>query len=107
MDYYLRTETKEETDSILVSLGLLNETRLHNGSVVHTIPDDVSIDYIGEIIKFVINGTNPKTNIPNVSTIINPEFHTNIRVMFELTEDQVKQLPLVDPPPATPQRMFT
>jgi hypothetical protein len=35
-----------------------------------------------------------------------PRFHTNIRVMFELTEEQVSWLPTFTPEPSIPYRVF-
>jgi len=102
MDYQLRTDTKEETDAALVAANILTE-QVYEGVTTLVPTGLVSIDYIGSIPK-------PST-LDEEGNIITPgavdsRFHTNIRVCFEMTEEQIALLPVVDPPPTSPYRVF-
>ena len=102
MDYQLRTNTQEETDAALVAAGILVE-QVYEG-VTTLIPiRSVAVDYIGEIPKQAT--VDEEGNIITPATV-DSRFHTNIRVGFELTEEQIALLPVVDPAPAIPYRVF-
>ena len=102
MDYQLRTDTKEETDVALVAAGILAEQV--DGGITYLVPTGlVAIDYIGSISKPSIVDVDCVVITPGA---VDSRFHTNIRVGFEMTEEQIALLPVVDPPPAIPYRVF-
>ena len=99
MDYLLRTTTESEMEDILIAAGVAQEATDHEGEVNVFPTPGVSIDHIGAIP--------PKTDIDG--NILSPgdlRWHTNIRVTFELTEEQVELLPTFEPLPAIPMRVF-
>ena len=102
MDYQLRTDTKEETDAALVAAGILAE-QVDEGVTTLVPTGLVAIDYIGSITKPAILDEEGVIETP-AST--DSRFHTNIRVCFEMTEEQIALLPVVDPAPAIPYRVF-
>lgn len=93
MDYMLRTDTQEQMDQALASAGLVSDTFV----------DGVYIDHIGPISKPPVLDAEGAEVSPGST---DSRWHTNIRVMFELTEEQIAALPVVDPPPAIPYRVF-
>ena len=99
MDYMLRTTTESEMEDILIAAGVAQEATDHEGEVNVFPTEGVSIDHIGAIP--------PKTDIDgNILSPGDPRWHTNIRVTFELTEEQVELLPTIEPLPAIPMRVF-
>jgi hypothetical protein len=102
MDYQLRTDTKEETDAALVAAGILAE-QVHEGVTTLVPTGLVAIDYIGSISKPPITDEEGVVITPGTT---DSRFHTNIRVCFEMTEEQIELLPIVDPAPAIPYRVF-
>jgi hypothetical protein len=102
MDYMLRTNTKEEMEQALLSVSLLTTQTMDEQEVklpVH----GVYVDYIGPITK---GGQWDENGQEIVAPTTDSRFHANIRVTFELTEEQLAALPQVDPPPAIPYRVF-
>lgn len=102
MDYQLRTDTKEETDAALVAAGILAE-QIYEGVTTLVPTSLVAIDYIGSITKPSIIDIDGVVITPGA---VDSRFHTNIRVCFEMTEEQIALLPVVDPAPAIPYRVF-
>ena len=99
MDYMLRTTTESEMEDILIAAGVAQEATDIEGAVMVIPTPGVSIDHIGAIP--------PKTDIDgNILSPGDARWHTNIRAMIELTEEQVDSLPTFDPPPAVPYRVF-
>lgn len=99
MDYLLRTTTESEMEDILIAAGVAQEATDIEGEVMVIPTAGVSIDHIGAIP--------PKTDIDgNILSPGDPRWHTNIRVTFELTEEQVERLPTFEPLPAIPMRVF-
>ena len=57
----------------------------------------IDIDWIGKIFKIV----------DKESVVIDERYHANLRVSGgELTQDQLAELPILDPAPTTPMRVF-
>ena len=82
MDYLLRTTTKSEMEDALIAAGLAERI---DGQLI---PEQgISIDHVGAI----------KTDV---------RWHTNIRAMIELTEEQITALPTFTPEPSIPYRVF-
>ena len=99
MDYMLRTTTESEMEDILIAAGVAQEATDHEGEVMVIPTAGVSIDHIGAIP--------PKTDIDgNPVSPGDPRWHTNIRAMIELTEQQITALPTFTPEPTIPYRVF-
>ena len=99
MDYLLRTTTESEMEDILIAAGVAQETTDIEGNVIVIPTAGISIDHIGAIP--------PKTDIDgNILSPGDTRWHTNIRVTFELTEEQVELLPSFAPEPSIPYRVF-
>ncbi len=56
----------------------------------------VDIDWIGKIY-----GT-----VDKESVVLDDRYHANLRVCGDLTQDQLDELPILDPAPTTPMRVF-
>lgn len=102
MDYMLRTNTKEEMEQALLSASLL-QTHTIDEQEVKLPVSGVYVDYIGSITK---GGQWDENGQEIVAPTTDSRFHANIRVVIDLTEEQVSALPQVDPPPAIPYRVF-
>ena len=99
MDYLLRTTTESEMEDILIAAGVAQEATDHEGEVMVIPTPGVSIDHIGAIP--------PKTDIDgNILSPGDTRWHTNIRAMIELTEQQITALPTFTPEPTIPYRVF-
>lgn len=100
-DYLLRTNTEAQMDDALEAAGILRETDVGGGTgelVLLPVPGayldrigpiPAQLDQEGEVIK---DG--------------DTRYHANLRVTFELTEEQEAMLPQVAPQPAVPYRVF-
>ena len=99
MDYLLRTTTYAAMESALLAAGLITDSTDVQG-VAMTIPvSGAYVDHIGAIPPTVdIDG--------NVTKPGDTRWHTNIRVVFELTTDQITALPTFTPEPSIPYRVF-
>jgi hypothetical protein len=99
MDYLLRTTTESEMEDALIAAGVAQEATDIEGEVNVFPTPGVSIDHIGAIP--------PKTDIDgNILSPGDPRWHTNIRAMIELTEQQITALPTFTPEPSIPYRVF-
>jgi len=99
MDYLLRTATEELMDDALIAAGLAQEVTDEDGEVTVQPIQGVYLDRIGPI---------PAQVDPD-GIIIKPghaEYHANLRVAIELTEEQVEALPTFDPLPSVPYRVW-
>ena len=100
-DFMLRTNTQDEMDDALIAAGLAQEVTDPDGEVTVQAVSGVAIDHIGPIPA--------RLDPDDPSVILRPgdnRWHTNIRVTVELTQEQIDALPLVDPAPAVPYRVF-
>ena len=99
MDYLLRTPTQSDMDDALIAAGVAQEITNQDNEVVVVSVNNVSIDEIGAIP--------PILDIDdNIISPGDPRWHTNIRVTFELTQEQIAFLPTFDPLPTVPYRVF-
>lgn len=99
MDYLLRTTTESEMEDILIAAGVAQEATDTEGEVMVIPTEGISIDHIGAIPPTVdING--------NIVKPGDPRWHTNIRAMIELTQEQITVLPTFTPEPTIPYRVF-
>ena len=99
MDYLLRTTTESEMEDILIAAGLAQEVTDIESNVIVIPTAGISIDHIGAIPPRVDQDGNPVS--PG-----DPRWHTNIRAMIELTEQQITALPTFTPEPSIPYRVF-
>jgi hypothetical protein len=98
-DFMLRTDTEAQMDDALEAAGILVEVNQGEGEMVLMPVPHCSLDRIGPIpAQYDADG--------NIVKPGHPEYHANLRVTIELTEEQVSYLPLVDPPPTIPYRVF-
>jgi hypothetical protein len=98
-DYMLRTDTEAQMDDALEAAGILVEQDMGEGELALLPVPGAYLDRIGPIpAQYDENG--------NIVKPGHPEYHANLRVTIELTEEQVSYLPLVDPPPVIPYRVF-
>jgi hypothetical protein len=86
-DYMLRTNTEAQMDDALEAAGLLVEVDQGGGELVLMPVPGCYVDRIGAIKD-------------------DTRFHANIRVMFELTPEQIEALPTFTPEPTIPYRVF-
>lgn len=101
MDYLLRTTTESDMDDALIAAGLAQEVTDPDGEVMVLPVSGVTIDHIGPI-PAQIDPEDP-------SVILKPghsEWHTNVRVSFELPKAQEDLLPTFSPLPSVPYRVF-
>ena len=99
MDYMLRTTTESDMEDALIAAGIAQEITDFEGEVVVFPIDGVYIDHIGPIPAQVdIDG--------NVLGPGDNRWHTNIRVVIELTTEQIAALPTFNPEPTIPYRVF-
>ncbi len=98
-DYMLRTNTEELMDDALIAAGVAQEVTDRDGEVtVQPIPG-AYIDRIGAIPpQYDADG--------NIVKPGHSEYHANLRVTIELTEEQVEALPTFKPLPSIPYRVF-
>lgn len=94
-DYFLRTSTKSNMEACLIAAGIA--TRNASGDTIGQWNGGrVDIDFIGKIYGIV----NER------SVVIDERYHANLRVCGDLTQDQLDELPILDPAPSTPMRVF-
>lgn len=99
MDYMLRTTTESAMLTALIAAGVAQEATDHGGEVNVFPTEGISIDHIGAIP--------PKTDIDgNILSPGDSRWHTNIRAVIELTEEQITALPTFAPEPSIPYRVF-
>lgn len=91
IDLYLRADGKDHLHSSLVAAGLATEET--DGL---WLAPGVHLDVIGEVVRLDANG--------NQQSI--PGFHANLRVSGELPPEVLAELPILDPPPAVPMRVW-
>ena len=99
MDYLLRTNTEAQMDDALEAAGILVEQDMGEGELALMPVPGAYLDRIGPIPpQYDADG--------NIVKPGHPEFHANLRVTIELTEEQVAALPTFDPLPSIPYRVF-
>jgi len=91
IDYYLRTSTKSNMESCLIAAGIA--TRNDTGDIIGQWDGGrVDIDFIGSIYSD--------------GEVVDSRYHANLRVCGDLAQDQLDELPILDPAPTTPMRVF-
>ena len=83
IDYYLRTTTKSNMEACLFAAGIAT---VKDGLLV--VDETYTVDMVG-----AADGDS--------------RYHANLRVSGgDLTQDQLAELPILDPAPSTPMRVF-
>ena len=99
MDYLLRTTTEAQMDDALEAAGILIEQDMGEGELALMPVPGAYLDRIGPI----------PAQLDADGNIVKPghrEYHANLRVTIELTEEQVAALPTFNPLPSIPYRVF-
>ena len=97
IDYFLRTSTKSNMEACLIAAGVA--TRNASGDIIGQWDGGrVDIDFIGTVC--LPNPFDP------TQQICDDRYHANLRVCGELSQDQLSELPILDPAPSTPMRVF-
>jgi hypothetical protein len=94
-DYYLRTNTEAQMVEAFASIGV--EVKRIDGERNSLDGQRIDIGWIGPV-----TWTDPATE----QTQTDARFHANLRVAGELTEAQAAELPILDPAPSTPMRVW-
>jgi hypothetical protein len=98
-DFMLRTDTEAQMEDALEAAGILIEQEVSIGELALVPVANCAVDYIGPIPPAI--DEDGKSTYPG-----DPRFHANIRVTFELTDEQVEWLPTFTPEPSIPYRVF-
>jgi hypothetical protein len=86
-------------DDALEAAGILVEQDMGDGELALMPVPGAYLDRIGPIpAQYAVDG--------NIVKPGHPEYHANLRVTIELTEEQVAALPTFDPLPSIPYRVF-
>jgi hypothetical protein len=101
-DFMLRTNTKEEMDQALLAASLIETYQIDDQTILYPV-SNVAVDHIGPIIKPPVLDEQGVEITPGTA---DNRWHTNIRVGIELTEEQIAALPIFDPLPTIPYRVF-
>jgi hypothetical protein len=98
-DFMLRTDTEAQMDDALEAAGILVEVDQGDGEMVLMPVPHCAVDFIGPIPPTL--DEDGKVTSPG-----DQRYHTNLRVAFELTEEQVDALPTFTPEPGVPYRVW-
>jgi hypothetical protein len=94
-DYYLRTSTEAQMVEAFAAIGV--DVHRIDGECHSLDGQRIDIGWIGPV-----TWTDPATE----QTQTDARFHANLRVAGELTEEQVANLPILDPAPSIPMRVW-
>jgi hypothetical protein len=94
-DYYLRTNTEAQMYAAFASIGI--DVQGVDGECHSLDGNRIDIGWIGPVTWI-----DPVTG----QTQTDGRFHANLRVAGELTSTQIAALPILDPPPSHPMRVW-
>ena len=97
-DYYLRANTEAAMANAFLAAGITIPTV--DGQII----DGTVIDYDG--IRLDLGWIGPVTRIVDEEPVTDSRFHANLRVAGELPPEVLAELPILDPPPAVPMRVW-
>lgn len=98
IDYYLRTTTEAAMANAFLRAGITIPTV--DGQII----DGTVLDYNG--IRLDLGWIGPVTRIVDGEPVIDSRFHANLRVSGELPSEVLAELPILDPPPNVPMRVW-
>jgi hypothetical protein len=94
-DYFLRTNTEAQMVAAFAAIGV---TVQRIDGECHSLGGNrIDIGWIGPVTW---------TDPANEQTQTDSRFHANLRVAGELAAEQVAELPILDPPPSHPMRVW-
>lgn len=94
-DYYLRSNTETQMVEAFAAIGVA--VQRIDGECHSLDGNRIDIGWIGPVTWI-----DPVTG----QTQTDSRFHANLRVAGELTAEQVAELPILDPPPSVPMRVW-
>lgn len=97
-DYYLRAETESAMRNSFVAAGMPIPNA--NGVVI----DGTVMQHNG--IRLDLGWIGPITRIVDEKPVTDSRFHANLRVAGELSPEVLAELPILDPPPTVPMRVW-
>lgn len=95
IDYYLRTNTEARMVEAFAAIGV--DVQRIDGECHSLDGQRIDIGWIGPVTWIDATTGQPQTD---------SRFHANLRVAGELTPDQIDTLPILDPPPSHPMRVW-
>jgi len=101
IDYYLRTNTEARMVEAFAAIGV--SVQRIDGECHELDGQRIDIGWIGPVIIPITNGEDPTIQEP---PFVDNRFHANLRVAGELTPAQIAALPILDPPPSQPMRVW-
>ena len=97
IDYYLRTDTKATMQNAFFAAGIV--VTGNDGEVVDFGGIRLDIGWIGPVSR-------PDPSDPEALPVVDNRYHANLRVSGELPQEVLAQLPILDPPPNRPMRVW-
>lgn len=96
-DYYLRANTKAAMQNAFLAAGITVQGV--DGEVVDFDGIRLDIGWIGPVVR-------PDPADPEGPPIVDSRYHVNLRVSGVLPEETLASLPILDPPPSRPMRVW-
>jgi hypothetical protein len=120
-DYFLRTQTKEDFFSSLISAGLLEQVVGEESTVSYKIKDLEYTELDAENNQITVTKVPPRIDFDFIGSIVVPSFnieteevsvvfedqryHVNMRVNGQLPQSMLDALPIIEQP-TNPYRVF-
>lgn len=98
-DYYLRSDTQTTMSDALIEAGLISVYVHQDGKTERYTMPGVTVDHIGPLAWLVYEDG-------EIIAKSDSRWHTNVRTVDPLTDEQVAVLPFVEPAPTNPVRRF-
>jgi hypothetical protein len=105
-DYLLRADDEAGLWTSLLAAGLVTEQPDPSGTVVKVPANGAALDVIGVIWRPTGATLTDDHGLPVPEMAPVPGFHANLRTEEPLTDAHLALLPLVVPPPTTPDRVW-
>lgn len=96
-DYYLRANTKAAIQNAFLAAGITVQGI--DGEVVEFDGIRLDIGWLGPVSR-------PDPNDPEGPPIVDSRYHANLRVSGDLEPEVLAELPILDPPPTVPMRVW-
>lgn len=96
-DYYLRENTEAAMKNAFLAAGIT--VKGIDGEVVDFNGIRLDIGWLGPISR-------PDPNDPEGPPIVDSRYHANLRVSGTLPTEVLSELPILDPPPSNPMRVW-
>lgn len=97
IDYYLRAATKIAVQNAFFAAGIKVDGI--DGEVTQFDGTRIDIGWIGPVSRL-------DPNDPEGPHIVDSRYHANMRVSGELPPEVLAELPILDPPPTVPMRVW-